>query len=265
MPALRRLVTPTVCSDAQGANSHFEVLAGDEVAEARVERHDVVVLEVDLDEGLPVVVALVDLDAVQHVVGEVEVAHAEAREVRADVALAVEQQSVPVLQRALAEVEARLVGEMRRPEELALEVVGPAMDRADDVLRVAAALEHDRLPVPADVRQELDAAGVADERLRVVAPLEDVIVAGVRHHELVPDVTRRAGQQEALLGFVDCGIAVPGHRKLRRGGTQTVRRGEVRHQPALSHMRAVPRACRAKVRPTNPTQQPGTITAQHPA
>ncbi len=38
-----------------------------------MEGADVVVLEVDLDEGLPVVVALVQLDAVERVAAEVEV------------------------------------------------------------------------------------------------------------------------------------------------------------------------------------------------
>ena len=64
-----------------------QVVAGDEAAQARMERADVVVLEVDLDEGLPVVVALVQLDAVEHIAGEVEVgARAHAGQVGGDVA-----------------------------------------------------------------------------------------------------------------------------------------------------------------------------------
>jgi hypothetical protein len=63
-------------------------------------------------------------------VTEVEVAHAEARQIGADVALAVEQEPVPVRKRRAAEVEAGLVREMRRAEEFALEVVGPAMTAA---------------------------------------------------------------------------------------------------------------------------------------
>ena len=55
-----------------------------------MERADVVVLEVDLDEGLPVVVALVQHDAVEHVAGEVEVgARAEPRQLGGDVAAVV--------------------------------------------------------------------------------------------------------------------------------------------------------------------------------
>jgi hypothetical protein len=44
-----------------GAELPAQVLAGDELAEPRMEWRDVVVLEVDLDEGLPVVLALVQL------------------------------------------------------------------------------------------------------------------------------------------------------------------------------------------------------------
>jgi hypothetical protein len=79
-----------------------------------MERDDMVVLEIDLDEGLPVVLALVDLDPVEHVVRKVEIADAEPRQVRAHVAGPVEQEAVPVLDRRPAEVQARFVGEVRR-------------------------------------------------------------------------------------------------------------------------------------------------------
>ena len=212
-----------------GSELPLEVLAGDELAEPRVERDDVVVLEVDLDERLPVVVALVQLDAVEQVAREVELARRQPGEVLRDVARAVEQQAVPVLDRRAAEVEARLVGEMRRAEQLALEVVGPAVDRADDVGRVALALEHQRLSVPADVRQELDAARVADERLRVVASRQDLVVADLRDHQLVADVAGRAREQRAHLGVEDARIAVPVGRKLRDGLPQPGCGGQIRH------------------------------------
>ena len=69
-----------------------------------MERLDVVVLEVDLDEGLPVVVAFVDFDPVEHVVREVERCSGEPGEVATDVALAVEQEAVPVRQRRAAQM-----------------------------------------------------------------------------------------------------------------------------------------------------------------
>jgi hypothetical protein len=131
----------------------------------------VIVLEIDLDERLPVVTAFVQLDVVQQVPGEVEVAEREPRQITRDVARTVEQQAFPVLHRRAAEVLARLVGEMRRAEQLALQVVRPAVDRADDVRRVAAAAEHDRLPVPAMFDSSMPTRTV-DERLRVVARRE---------------------------------------------------------------------------------------------
>ena len=104
-----------------------------------MERHDVVVLEVDLDEGLPVVIALVDLDAIEHVAGEIEVARAlSSARSRRDVARPSNSRPFQLCSGVRPQVEARLVGEMRRAEQLALQVVGPAVDRADDVPRVAA-------------------------------------------------------------------------------------------------------------------------------
>jgi hypothetical protein len=60
------------------------------------------------------------------------------------------------------------------------------MDRANDVPRVALAIEHDRLPMAADVREELDPFGVAHESLRIVARRQHKVVAGFGHHQLVP-------------------------------------------------------------------------------
>jgi hypothetical protein len=82
---------------------------------------DVVVLEVDLDEGLPVVVAFLDFDPVEHMVREVERIRRECCEVAMDVALTVEQEAMPVGERRPAQMQAWVVGEMRRAEELALQ------------------------------------------------------------------------------------------------------------------------------------------------
>ena len=75
----------------------------------------------------------IGLDLVQQVAVEVELLrHAELREVLRDVALAVEEHAVPLLQLLARQVEARHVGEVRRAEVLALAVVAPAMQRARD-------------------------------------------------------------------------------------------------------------------------------------
>ena len=52
----------------------LQIVAGNEVAKPWVEGADVVVLEVDLDEGLPVVVAHMHFDMVKGVTREVELA-----------------------------------------------------------------------------------------------------------------------------------------------------------------------------------------------
>src|SRR6266852_6176780 len=74
-----------------------QVVAGDEVAEPRMEGRDVIVLEVHLDEGLPVEWVFDDFDLVEHVAFEVELARdTELREVLRDVALAGEEHAVPL-------------------------------------------------------------------------------------------------------------------------------------------------------------------------
>jgi hypothetical protein len=99
-----------------------------------VERADVVVLQVDLDEGLPVVVHLVQLRAVVHVAGEVEVGlGAELRQRAVHVvAVALEHQAVPALHLVVVEVQAGIRREVRRAQQRAglralAGAVGPAM------------------------------------------------------------------------------------------------------------------------------------------
>ncbi len=123
-----------------------------------MERRDVVVLQIDLDEGLPVVVALMNFDVIEHEVREVEMLlGAKPRQIARDIApLRFEQQPLPVLQRCSAEIQAGVVREMRGTEELAVQIVRPAMQGADDVLRLAAAVEHDGLAVAAYVRQQFN-------------------------------------------------------------------------------------------------------------
>jgi hypothetical protein len=118
------------------------------------------------------------------------------------------------MQRSLAEVEAGIFGEVRCAEQFPLHVVGPAVQRADDVLCVAAAFEKDCLAVAADVGKELDAARVSDQHLAVVHPGERVIVARIRHHQLMADVTGAVGEKQLLLQREDLRIEIPGYGKL---------------------------------------------------
>ena len=47
------------------------------------------------------------------------------------------------------------------------------MDRTDDVGSIARAFEHDRLAVPADVRQDVITVGIIDQQAIVVMPFEE--------------------------------------------------------------------------------------------
>ncbi|MNR23219.1 hypothetical protein D3C85_1402260 [compost metagenome] len=132
-----------------------------------MERTDVIVLEVDLDEGLPVVVALMHFDVVQHVVAEVELGPREQRRhVGGRIARAFEQQAVAIAQAELLQVHAGRGLELRRAQQLAVVVVRPAVQRAHDVaasglqiaVRIAVAghvagfaAKHQCLPVAADI------------------------------------------------------------------------------------------------------------------
>ncbi len=113
----------------------LQVVTGDEVAQAGVEGADVVVLQVDLDEGLPVVVALVQFDVIEHVAVERQVlGGGHAGQVGGDVAaVVIEQQTVPLAQRVVAEVQAGVALEVRCAQQLAAAGIGPAVDGADDV------------------------------------------------------------------------------------------------------------------------------------
>jgi hypothetical protein len=57
---------------------------------------------------------------------------------------------------------------MRRADQLALQVIGPAVQRADDVVGVAAAVEHLGLAVAADVGQQFDALRIAHQHAAFV-------------------------------------------------------------------------------------------------
>ncbi len=122
-----------------------------------------------------------------------------------------------------------LPGKCGRAEKLAVHVVGPAVQRADDVLRVAAALEHDGLAMAADVGQQLHAVRVAHQRPRVAHPLERVVVARVGNHQLVADVAGAAVEEHPLLELVELRIEIPVDGELRGGLRKRSNAGQVGH------------------------------------
>ena len=124
-------------------------------------------------------------------------------------AVVLEQQAVPLAQLVVVQVQARVVLEMRRTQQLALGRVCPAVQRAHDVatrvafalaLQRAATLEHDRLAVTADVGDQLDAAlRVAHQRAALRLLRQGKVVALVRHSQLMADVARAGLEDEPLL------------------------------------------------------------------
>jgi len=59
----------------------------------------------------------------------------------------------------------------------------------------AATLDHDGLPMPADIGQEFDTAGISYQQLRVVTPRQYLIVAGLGHHQFMAYVSGPARKQ----------------------------------------------------------------------
>jgi hypothetical protein len=81
----------------------------------------------------------------------------------------------------------------------------------------------------ADVRKKLDAVLVTDERLRVAEPFERLVVACVRHHELVARVAGAPLEQDAFFDLVNVRIEIPKRRKLRRGAPAYGNAGKIGH------------------------------------
>ena len=207
-----------------------QVIAGNEVAQPGMERFDVVVLEIDLDEGLPVLLVLGDLHMIEAIAGEVEFpGQRQRREIARYIAFAVEQQALPALQRRTTEIEAGVVREVWCAKQLAVHVVSPAMQRADDVTGIAATFQHDSLPMPADVGQELYAVGIAHQQLAVILPGKAVIVARLGHHQLVPDIARTAIEKQLLLQFEHLLVKVPADGQLRCTGLEPSGAGQIGH------------------------------------
>jgi hypothetical protein len=176
------------------------VVAVGEIAQARMKRVDVIELEVYLEERLPVARHMVDHHPVEHVVRKIEIGRdRQVGKIRARVALAFEEQAVPLAQWRRVQLHARILGKLRRTEQISMQIVGPAMQRADDILRVAVPFQQDRLAMPADVREQLDAGFVAHQHLRIVESRKHAIVADMGHHALVTDVPRACFEHELLL------------------------------------------------------------------
>ena len=103
------------------------------------------------------------------------------------------------------------------------------MQRAHYVGTIAAALEHDGLAMPADVGEQFGATAVVDKRARVVHPAEDMIVAGIRHHEFMADIAGPVCEKAAHFGRKDAFVMIGVHRQLGDGPLKAGQGRDIRH------------------------------------
>src|SRR6476661_10070353 len=117
-----------------------EFIDRDEITQTGMKWHDMVVLEVTLDECFPVACIFVDLHPVKHVAREIKFClTGELRKIPGDVTPAVKQQSVPRLEFCAREVETWITGKMRCAQQLPVKTIRPSMDRAYDAFASIAA------------------------------------------------------------------------------------------------------------------------------
>ena len=193
------------------------------MAQTGVEGADVVVLQIHLDEGFPVVVAVVHLHPVQRITAEVQrLARAHVGQVGGDVAAVVfKQQAVPGTQRVVFEVQARVLGKVRRAQQLAAGGVSPAVHRTHDVARgaggivggvqVAAPLEHHGLAVPAYIRDQLHPLGGAHQGPALALLGQGRIVAQLGHAQFVPHIAGPALKDGRHLALKQRRVKVAGN------------------------------------------------------
>ena len=193
-----------------------------------------VVLQINLDEGLPVVVALVQLHLVELVAGKIEVRHVAHRgHLGGNVAAIVfKDQAVPGRRFVAVQVQAGIGLKMRCAYQLARGVVGPAVQRADDVAGgVAPALEHGRLAVAADVGDQLDARGVAHQHAPFAFLGQGVVIAQIGQGQFVAEVAWPVGKEFLLFALEQARIKIAGNGELA-GGLQQAK-AWIRHGVSL--------------------------------
>ena len=180
-----------------------QIVAGNKLPQPRVKRPDVVILQIHLDKGLPVVIALVNNSAIKRVPGKIERLaglHGQRGEINDRVGRPVKQQAIPRLKPGVAQIQPRITRKMRRANELAFTGIRPAMQRANHVTAVnfqrTTTVQHHRLTVATDVGDKVNAAFGASERLRITTTREHGVVAQIRHHQLMARIAGPAREQQ---------------------------------------------------------------------
>ena len=79
---------------------------------------------------------------------------------------------------------------MRRADQFTLQVIGPAVQRANNIGGVAAPAQHLGLAVTANIGDQLQTLGVTHQHPAIVLPWQGGVVAFIRHHQRVAGVAR---------------------------------------------------------------------------
>ena len=219
----------------------LQIGAGHELAETRVEGSNVVVLQIHLNKGFPVVGALVLDGTMEGVTRKIQIFcgfHAGKQGIQIGVgcASAVKMQAIPRLNGVVAQIQAGIMVKMRGADQcaggaMARAVVSPAMQRADDIALclVTLATQHDRLAMAADVGDQLNAIWCVHQHAALMLLRQRVVVANTRHTQRMSNVGGRFREDFLLLGLKRGRIKVAGH--MQRGGLelQTVCEAQVGH------------------------------------
>ena len=118
---------------------------------------------------------------------------------------------------------------MRCTNELTFEIIGPTMQRTDDIVGVAAAVKHLGLTVATDVGDQINALRIAHEHTTFFFSRQGGVIADVGHHEFMADVTR--ARTEYLLDFLlqQRIVEIDVDRKLRVGSREIGNSSQIGH------------------------------------
>jgi hypothetical protein len=109
---------------------------------------------------------------------------------------------------------AGVLGEVGRTDEIALEVIGPAMKRTDNRFGLAAALEHDGLAVSTDIREQFGAGLVADEHPAMILMRQCGVMTDLGHHGSMADITWTILEAGFKLLTINLNVKIGVNRKL---------------------------------------------------
>lgn len=104
------------------------------------------------------------------------------------------------------------------------------MQRTNNRIGLALALQHDRLPVAADVREQFNSPGITHQHTAVVLVGERRVMADLRNHGLMANVARAQTKQAREFLLQDCSLKIRMNRQLRRARGEPRKVSDIRHR-----------------------------------